>query len=135
MRLAKVLVVDDEADFRGTLRRGLERESYAVAEAADGAEALARLRAETYDLVIVDLYLPGMTGLALLEALRAAGGKVPPTIVITGLGDWGSYARALELGVKAYLTKPLGMAELSRAVARAMAASAEAGAGKASGRA
>lgn len=133
MKLAKVLVVDDEADFRGTLRRGLERDGYAVAEAADGAEALARLGAETYDLVIVDLYLPGMTGLALLEALGAAGRVAPPTIVITGLGDWGSYARALELGVKAYLTKPLGMADLSRAVARAMTAGA--GAGKASGRA
>ncbi len=134
MGVAKVLVVDDEADFRGTVRRGLEREGYAVAEAASGAEALARLRDGRYDLVIVDLYMPGMTGLALLEALRAAGRAQPPAIVITGLGDWAAYARALELGALAFLSKPLGMAELTSEVARALAARPGAGAGNASGR-
>lgn len=128
MYVAKVLVVDDEADFRATVRRGLERKGYAVEEAGDGAEALTRLRGVPYDLVIVDLYMPGMSGLAVLESLHHAGERVPPAIVITGLGDWGSYAKALDMGVKAFLCKPLALADLTQEVARVLAPAAGAGA-------
>ena len=134
MGAARVLVVDDETDFRANVRHALEREGYAVQEAADGPEALKRLEAETYDLAIVDLSMPGMTGLRMLEALRAAGRAVPPTIVVTAFGDWGSYAQALELGAIAFLSKPLGMGDLLREVARVLAARPGAGAGNASGR-
>jgi DNA-binding response OmpR family regulator len=118
---ARVLVVDDEPDFRGTVRRGLERDGYEVMEAVDAADALRRLQTESYDLLIVDLYMAGMTGLDLLESLRAAGYRGLPVIVVTALGDWGSYARALGLGAKAFLTKPMRMADLSRHVALALA--------------
>ena len=119
--VAKVLVVDDEPDFRGTVRRGLEREGYAVTEAAGAAEALRRLQAEPYDLVIVDLYMPEVSGLDLLASIRDAGHEDLPVILITALGDWRSYARALGLGAKAFLSKPVPMADLSRHVARVLA--------------
>ncbi len=135
MGAARVLVVDDEADFRSAVRCWLEREGYAVQEAADGAEALKRLQAETYHVAIVDLSMPGMTGLRLLESLRAAGRPAPPTIVVTAFGDWGSYAQALDLGAVTFLSKPLGMADLLREVARALATRPGASAANPSGRA
>lgn len=122
MGAATILVVDDEADFRATLRRALEREGYAVRESAGGAEAMRRLQVEPCDLMILDLSMPGMTGLEFLEALRAAGRVAPPAIVLTAFGDWGSYARAVELGVVAFLSKPIGTGELLHEVARALAA-------------
>lgn len=134
MSMSRVLVVDDEPDFRASVRQVLEREGYVVREAVDGGEALKRLTAETYDLAIVDLSMPGMTGLRLLESLRGAGRAAPPTIVVTAFGDWGSYAHALELGAVSFLSKPLGMGDLLREVARALAARPGAGAGNASGR-
>ena len=134
MSMPRVLVVDDEPDFRASVRQALEREGYAVQEAADGGEALKRLAAETYDLTILDLSMPGMTGLRLLESLREARRAAPPTIVVTAFGDWGSYAHALELGAVSFLSKPLGMGDLLREVARALAARPGAGAGNASGR-
>jgi DNA-binding response OmpR family regulator len=134
MGAVRVLVVDDEGDFRASVRTCLEREGYAVQEAVDGAEALKRLEAETYDLALVDLSLPRLPGLRLLEVLRAAGRPAPPTIIVTAFGDWGSYARALELGALTFLSKPLSMADLLREVARALAARPGAGAGSAPGR-
>jgi len=135
MGAVRVLVVDDEPDFRGTVRRRLEQEGYAVQEAADGAEALRCLAVQTYDLCIVDLSMPGMTGLRLLESLRAGGRAAPPTIMVTAFGDWGSYARALELGAVTFLSKPLPMADLLREVARALAARPGSSAGNVPGRA
>ena len=129
MNAPRVLVVDDELEFRATVRRGLEREGYLVAEAGNGPEALALLRSEAFDLLLIDLYMSGMSGLAILEAIRAAGQAIPPAIMITGLGDWASYARAIELGVKAFLTKPVAMAELLREVAQASPAGEGAGDG------
>lgn len=130
-----MLVVDDEADFRGSVRRRLEQEGYAVHEAADGAEALRCLGVQAYDLAIVDLSMPRMTGLGLLESLRSVGRAVPPTIMVTAFGDWGSYAQALELGAVSFLSKPLAMADLMREVARALAARHGTGAGNLPGRA
>jgi len=117
----RLLVVDDEADFRSSVCRALTLEGYAVEEAADGLEALVRLREESYNLVILDLSMPRMNGLDLMESLRAGGQTAPPVIMLSAFGDWGSYARALELGVKAFLCKPLGMAELMAAIQRTLA--------------
>lgn len=134
MAAASVLVVDDEVDFRASVRSCLEREGYAVQEAGDGAEALKRLEAERYDLAIVDLSMPRMTGLGLLKSIRAAGRPAPATIVVTAFGDWGSYAQALDLGAVSFLSKPLAMADLLREVARALAGRPGAGATKTLGR-
>lgn len=129
MGAARIMVVDDEADFRVQVRRALERDGYVVDEAADGAEALERLRAGHFDLAIVDLLMPRVTGLRLLAELRADRRKAPPAIILTAFGDWGSYTQALDLGAVAFLAKPLGMVDLLREVARALASPSGAGPG------
>lgn len=115
-----VLLVDGEPGFRVTVRRALQQEGYLVDGAALGAEALARLRQGAYDLMITELYLPDMTGLELFTAVHSIVRAGPPAIILTALWDWGTYARALELGVVAFLSKPVGMPELSHQVARAL---------------
>jgi CheY-like chemotaxis protein len=116
----RVLLVDGEAGFRATVRRALQQDGYRVDVAALGAEALTRIRQGAYDLMIAELYLPDMTGLELFAAVHSMNGAAPPAIILTALGDWGTHARALELGVSAFLGKPVGMAELSQQVARAV---------------
>ncbi len=118
--MPRILLVGGEADFRARVRQALEQEGYVVDEAAAGADGLARLRQGAYDLVITELYLPDMMVLELIAAVRSMGRAAPLTMILTALGDWGTYAHALELGLTAYLTKPLGMAELSHQVARAL---------------
>ncbi len=98
----------------------LEEEGHVVDETAAGAGGLTRLQQAAYDLVIAELYLPEITGLEFAAALRSIGPTAPPLIIVTALGDWGTYARALELGVTAFHTKTLGMQELSYHVARAL---------------
>ncbi len=116
----RVLLVDGEPGFRATVRRALQQEGYLVDVAALGAEALARLRQGAYDLMITELYLPDMTGLELFAAVHSMVRAAPPAIILTALWDWGTYARALELGVVAFLSKPVRMPELSHQVARAL---------------
>ncbi len=128
MGAARIMVVDDEADFRVQVRRALEHDGYQVEEAADGAEALERLRTEHFDLAIVDLLMPRVTGLRLLAELRGERRKSPPAMILTAFGDWGSYTEAVDLGAVAFLTKPLGMGELLQEVARALNARRGAGA-------
>ncbi len=118
--MARLLLVDGEADFRVTARQALEEGGHFVEEAATGVDALARVRHEAYDLVVTELYLSEMTGLEFVAALQSLGRAAPCTIMLSDLGDWGTHAQALELGVTAFLNKPVEMAELSHQVARAL---------------
>jgi CheY-like chemotaxis protein len=78
MRLgSKILVIDDEPEVQQVLKFILEREGYKIETAANGIEALALLNAETFSLVVCDLTMPQMDGLALLKALRAEKNHVP----------------------------------------------------------
>ena len=115
----RILIVEDDVDLRETLSRALVREGYAVAAAGDGAEALSLITARPYDLVVVDLVLPRLGGMRLLEEVKALG-LAMPTIVITAYGDRFSYNRAVELGASEFLEKPLRMVELYRAVRRVL---------------
>ncbi len=120
---ARVLLVDGEPGFRATVRRALQQEGYLVDGVAVGAEALTRLRQGAYELMITELYLPDMSGLELFTAVHSIVRAAPPAIILTAFWDWGTYARALELGVVAYLSKPVGMPELSQQVVRALSGS------------
>ncbi|MBI4382096.1 MAG: response regulator [candidate division NC10 bacterium] len=116
----RIIVVEDDTDLRETLWRALSREGYQVSQAGDGTEALSALRMRPYDLVIIDLVLPRMGGIQILEQLRSLGLAIP-AIVITAYGDRFSYNRATDLGASEFLVKPVKLVELYRAVRRVLA--------------
>lgn len=116
----RIIVVEDDTDLRETLWRALSREGYQVSQAGDGTEALSALRMRPYDLAIIDLVLPRMGGIQILEQLRSLGLAIP-AIVITAYGDRFSYNRATDLGASEFLVKPVKLVELYRAVRRVLA--------------
>jgi CheY-like chemotaxis protein len=112
---ARVLVVDDRSDVRLSFMFMLEASGYAVAEAADGAEALAVLARQHVDVVLTDIYMPGMDGIAFIRLLRRTYGKKPCIIAMTGSGHLGmdvSIAAAREIGADAILRKPITKRDL-----------------------
>ncbi len=115
MESIRVLLVDNDEDAREGLCRLLSHKGYTVDAAADALEALECVQRHPYDLVITDLRMPGVDGLALLQRLKDAYPRLP-VLLITAFGDWGSYARAIGLGASAYLTKPFRSDELLREV-------------------
>jgi len=111
--VARVLVVDDESDIRQAMAEILADEGYQVADAGDGAEALAKVRAFHPEVVLLDLMMPGMSG---WDFLRAARGDPElssiPVIVLSALGG----ERAIE--AQAFIEKPFDLDTLLRAVRR-----------------
>jgi DNA-binding response OmpR family regulator len=103
--VAKVLVVDDEPDVLLLLRITLEAAGFETGLAADGDEALQRLRKERFDLVILDLMMPVLDGFGVLDAL-ADDTKSPPVVVLTANATVGNEQRARSLGAAAFLAKP-----------------------------
>ncbi len=108
---AQVLVVEDEDSMRAGLEYALAREGYQVALARDGDEALRRIEAASFDLVLLDLMLPRRSGFEVLKRLREAGREVP-VIVLTARGQEADKVRGFDLGADDYVTKPFGLAEL-----------------------
>ncbi len=109
----KILVVEDEADIRELIRYNLEREGFAVEEAATGAEALDRLKRRMPDLMVLDLMLPGMPGLELCRLLRADQQMAAlPILVVTAKGTEVDRVLGLEMGADDYVVKPFSPREL-----------------------
>lgn len=116
-KLKRILVVDDEENTRIALTRLLSREGYDVQTAANGLEALNTLRRSSADLIITDLNMPEMNGLAFLRELN----REYPTsnvIMITAFGEVESYLEALNLGAFEYLNKPLRLEELRKVMGK-----------------
>jgi signal transduction histidine kinase len=115
--LPQVLLVEDDPDLRKIIADGL-RLQYRVSEACDGREALDLIRAEPPDLVITDLMMPRMSGLQLLQAIRAerALDKLP-VLMLTARSEPLAVAEGLDSGASDYLAKPFSMAELRARVA------------------
>ena len=105
--MAKILIVDDEQAIRGTLAKILEDEGHRAALCESGEEALAQFARDEFDLIVLDLWLPGVDGMTVLERFRAAGG--PPVIVISGHGNIDTAVRATRLGAYDFLEKPLSL--------------------------
>ncbi len=115
----RILVVDDEAEMRETCRKILARKGHAVYATSDGTAALETLRAEPFDLIIADLRMPGMDGIALLREVK----KISPEvgfIVITAYGTIDTAVEAVREGAFDYLPKPFSMAQLEVAVERSL---------------
>jgi two-component system, OmpR family, response regulator len=101
----RVLVVDDDADLTRALKRGLEGEGFAVDVAADGEEGLWYATETPYDALVLDVMLPGMTGLQLCAALRSAG-VWSPVLMLTARDGESDEAQALDTGADDFLAKP-----------------------------
>jgi class 3 adenylate cyclase len=103
----KILVVDDNASNRGLLLRRLEREGHQPIEARSGRQALQILDGEDVDLILLDLMMPDMNGLQVLERLKGSKRlRDIPVIMISGLQETGSVIRCIEAGAEDYLPKP-----------------------------
>jgi DNA-binding response OmpR family regulator len=105
-----VLLVDDEESVQKLLTYPLEREGYRVVQARDGEEALRRYRENPVDLVVLDLMLPRLDGLAVCRRLREERSAVP-IVMLTARGDEGDKVLGLELGADDYITKPFSIRE------------------------
>jgi two-component system response regulator ResD len=106
----RVLIVDDEAPIREVLGRYLAAAGFAVAEAADGQAALAAIAAQPVDLIVLDLLLPGVSGLDLCRQVRAT--SAVPIIMLTALGAEDEKLRGFALGADDYVTKPFSPREV-----------------------
>lgn len=106
----RVLVVDDDAPMRAFVGRNLQARDYEIIEAATGLEALAVLRHESVDLVILDIMMPHLDGYETCRRLREFSDV--PVIVLTAMGDERDIVTALDCGADDYLTKPFGVEEL-----------------------
>jgi DNA-binding response OmpR family regulator len=110
-----VLVVEDEPGTRALVRRVLEREGIAVAEAASGAAAVEQLRREPVDVVLLDLGLPDASGLEVLQALRAIDPTVA-VVMVTASDSEADRVRGLVSGADDYVVKPFSVRELAARV-------------------
>lgn len=116
----KILAIDDEAVVRASFRSYLEDLNYQVVEAEDGQIGLQRYRQESPDLILLDLRLPGVDGLHVLETIRNEAADLP-IIVVSGTGVIGDVVRAVRLGANNYLLKPIEDLEiLGHAVGQAL---------------
>lgn len=109
--MSAVLVVDDEDRVRTFLNRCLASEGHQVAEASNGEDAVRQLAEHQVDLVLLDLVMPGMDGLAVLEVINE-GADPPAVIVLSGVADVGARVAALELGAADFVGKPFHLSEL-----------------------
>ena len=109
----RVLIVEDEAPIRELLRLHLSLAGFAIEEIGDGTAALDRLRSERYDLVMLDVMLPGLDGITLCRAVRGQGPNVKtPILMLTARDTESDKVLGLESGADDYLAKPFGIREL-----------------------
>ena len=116
--MAHILVVEDDHDISALIAHYLEKAGHVVDRLTSGIAVMPRLRVQAADLVVLDLMLPGMTGLAVCEAMRADPVTAGiPVIILTARGDEGDRIAGLETGADDYVTKPFSPKELVARVA------------------
>jgi two-component system response regulator PhoP len=108
----RLLLIEDDAALRTGLQRQLEAEGYRVEQAADGAEGLFLAQEYPFDLAIVDLGLPKVNGLTIVQRLRKEGRSMP-ILILTARGSWQDKVTGLEAGADDYLVKPFEYPELA----------------------
>jgi two-component system response regulator AtoC len=120
----KILIVDDEATIRASLAEALSEEGFQVDTAETGEEGLARCHGGSYDLVVTDLKLPGVTGLEILQALRNQGQRIP-VIMMTAYGDVDTAVAAMRAGAYDFIQKPFKLNAIRKQVRAALRATGE----------
>lgn len=118
-RGARILVVDDDADVRGLSVAALAAEGYEVTEVGSAMEAFARLEEDPPDLVVLDVVMPGISGLEVLDHVRVQHPELP-VILLSGLGADENIVRGLRLGAEDYMVKPISPRVLVARVERAL---------------
>jgi two-component system response regulator PhoP len=111
----RLLLIEDDALLRIGLKRQLEADGYRVDQAADGEDGLFLAREYPLDLAIVDLGLPKVNGLTVVQTLRAEG-RTLPILILTARGSWQDKVQGLETGADDYLVKPFEYPELAARV-------------------
>jgi two-component system response regulator PhoP len=111
----RLLLIEDDALLRIGLKRQLEADGYRVDQAADGEDGLFQAREYPLDLAIVDLGLPKVNGLTVVQTLRAEG-RTLPILILTARGSWQDKVQGLETGADDYLVKPFEYPELAARV-------------------
>ena len=111
MSKGRILVVDDDAQIRRVMRAALPARGYEVDDCRSGGEALELLRSTTYNLVLLDMNMPGIGGLETLRRIRVFAPRLPVLILTVRDGE-DEKVRALEMGADDYVTKPFGIREL-----------------------
>lgn len=100
-----ILIIDDEQIITRALSRAFQKEGFQVLTASDGQEGLQKITEQNPSLILLDIIMPKLSGLELLEQIRQSQ-IMTPVILMTAYGDAKTAAKAKELGVSAYLTKP-----------------------------
>jgi DNA-binding response OmpR family regulator len=117
MKPASILVTDDESNIRMMLRTALESDGYSVSEAANGRDALEALKHGAPDLMVLDLNMPVVDGMAVLEQMKTlAGISKPRVIILTAYGSIPAAVKATRLGAIDFLEKPITPSELRQTV-------------------
>lgn len=116
--LAKILIVDDDPQFRRVLRLSLSAHGHEIAEAGSGAEALSYLRQQPAELVLLDWQMPGLDGLQTCRAIRSRFDI--PVMIVTAREGEGNRERALAAGAVHYLTKPFQLPDLLAHISSAL---------------
>jgi DNA-binding response OmpR family regulator len=111
MTKESILIVEDEEKIQRLLELELEYEGYQVGKASDGIEALEAYRAGNWDLILLDVMLPGLSGIELLRRIRA-NDTMTPVILLTAKGSVEDKVSGLDLGANDYITKPFQIEEL-----------------------
>ena len=109
--LMRILVVEDDTKIASFIVKGLKQNSFAVDRCADGDEALAFASTTSYDAAIVDIMLPKLDGLSLVQRLRSKGNRVP-VVILSAKAAVDDRVRGLQAGGDDYLTKPFAFSEL-----------------------
>lgn len=119
MTMKKILIADDEENLRILVRTTLEDPDYQIIEATDGDEALRLIRQERPDVILLDWMMPGMTGIEVLQAVKADAALASiPVIMLTAKAQAVDRERGLQMGALDYLFKPFSPLELLNIVER-----------------
>lgn len=122
--MAKILIVDDEPDQRTVIFHSLRAAGHSVVEASDGEEALKKLKRSRFDLVLLDIMMPRMSGYEVLEKIRAMPSRADtPVIVVTAKHDPEGVMKEVSSGATEHIAKPFLPSELEGVVARVLKAS------------
>jgi DNA-binding response OmpR family regulator len=116
MNRPRILVAEDDKNILAGLQDALENEGYRVSPAADGAEAICLLEKERFDLVILDIMMPGKSGFDVCKTIRATDQNLP-VMMLTAKGEEIDKVIGFELGADDYVTKPFGVRELLARIA------------------